>query len=562
MRRLASAVVHVVGGGAYVSIWTLAVAVALSLTVVSPAGDLPPDEAFDGFVVSLIGALVFGLLLGLVAVLERNIPTPRGRATAVFAGVAVAAAARPLVQDAALRAAGFPGDSVEVLAFRVATNLVVWLVTLSVTALVVDAIRSRRRVNALLRSVRAELAAAQQSTEAYDRAARALVVRVVDDARTRLGQWNDPPTVEQVRAFAADAARADSHDLADLAAAEPPRMPGELDVGRARLFGLRLPPVGLVGLVYLVFMLPYAVRAATPAVLVVGAVFLVIGSLATDYLPRRLSVLSGGRARAGVFLGVSVLTGFALSLASVLGGLTGIRVLIPALAFPLIAFAFAMLAAVVHALQVGQRRLSHAVASQQRALRRGTAPARAALTDAAQILHRDVQARCVLQLQTPSAGIAADIDELLAQAADVFARPAPPVGAGAVDQVIATWAHVIAVDVRIDDDARAALDGDGTLARDAYDIVAEGLLNAVKHADARRVGVSVDLTSTGAGRMLRLAVRCEGILQRGAALRPASHVRSLGAELVQVADSVVLRALLVVDPGGSRHPVVSAVHPA
>ncbi|WP_288113860.1 hypothetical protein [Microbacterium sp. SCN 71-21] len=562
MRRLASAVVHVVGGGAYVSIWTLAVAVALSLTVVSPAGDLSPDEAFDGFVVSLIGALVFGLLLGLVAVLERNIPTPRGRATAVLAGVAVAAAARPLVQDAALRAAGFPGDSVEVLAFRVATNLIVWLVTLSVTALVVDAIRSRRRVNALLRSVRAELAAAQQSTEAYDRAARALVVRVVDDARTRLAQWNDPPTVEQVRAFAADAARAESHELADLAAAEPPRMPGELDVRRARLFGLRLPPVGLVGLVYLVFMLPYAVRAATPAVLVVGAVFLVIGSLATDYLPRRLSVLSGGRARAGVFLGVSVLTGFALSLASVLGGLTGIRVLIPALAFPLIAFAFAMLAAVVHALQVEQRRLSHAVASQQRALRRGTAPARAALTDAAQILHRDVQARCVLQLQTPSAGIAADIDELLAQAADVFARPAPPVGAEAVDQVIATWAHVIAVDVRIDDDARAALDGDGTLARDAYDIVAEGLLNAVKHADARRVGVSVDLTSTGAGRMLRLAVRCEGILPRGAALRPASHVRSLGAELVQVADSVVLRALLVVDPGGSRHPVVSAVHPA
>ena len=48
-----------------------------------------------------------------------------------------------------------------------------------------------------------------------------------------------------------------------------------------------------------------------------GAVFLVIGSLATDYLPRRLSVLSGGRARAGVFLGVSVLTGFAPSLASV-----------------------------------------------------------------------------------------------------------------------------------------------------------------------------------------------------------------------------------------------------
>jgi signal transduction histidine kinase len=562
MRRLASAVVHVVGGGAYVSIWTLAVAVALSLTVVSPAGDLPPDEAFDGFVVSLIGALVFGLLLGLVAVLERNIPTPRGRATAVLAGVAVAAAARPLVQDAALRAAGFPGDSVEVLAFRVATNLIVWLVTLSVTALVVDAIRSRRRVNALLRSVRAELAAAQQSTEAYDRAARALVVRVVDDARTRLAQWNDPPTVEQVRAFAADAARAESHELADLAAAEPPRMPGELDVRRARLFGLRLPPVGLVGLVYLVFMLPYAVRAATPAVLVVGAVFLVIGSLATDYLPRRLSVLSGGRARAGVFLGVSVLAGFALSLASVLGGLTGIRVLIPALAFPLIAFAFAMLAAVAHALQVEQRRLSHAVASQQRALRRGTAPARAALTDAAQILHRDVQARCVLQLQTPSAGITADIDELLAQAADVFARPAPPVGAEAVDQVIATWAHVIAVDVRIDDDARAALDGDGTLARDAYDIVAEGLLNAVKHADARRVGVSVDLTSTGAGRMLRLAVRCEGILPRGAALRPASHVRSLGAELVQVADSVVLRALLVVDPGGSRHPVVSAVHPA
>ncbi|MCT7233165.1 hypothetical protein M1747_23220, partial [Salmonella enterica subsp. enterica serovar Oranienburg] len=86
----------------------------------------------------------------------------------------------------------------------------------SVTALVVDAIRSRRRVNALLRSVRAELAAAQQSTEAYDRAARALVVRVVDDAHTRLAQWNDPPTVEQVRAFAADAARAESHELADL----------------------------------------------------------------------------------------------------------------------------------------------------------------------------------------------------------------------------------------------------------------------------------------------------------------------------------------------------------
>lgn len=100
-----------------------------------------------------------------------------------------------------------------------------------------------------------------------------------------------------------------------------------------------------------------------------------------------------------------------------------------------------------------------------------------------------------------------------------------------------------------------------TAAQDAYDVAAEGILNAVKHSGERRAEVLLDVVATGAGPALRVRVRSSAPLSAGAELRPASHVRSLGATLRSTSEGAVLEALIRVDAPARDGSVVSAEHP-
>lgn len=95
------------------------------------------------------------------------------------------------------------------------------------------------------------------------------------------------------------------------------------------------------------------------------------------------------------------------------------------------------------------------------------------------------------------------------------------------------------------------------VAQDCYDLIAEGLLNAVKHGRERRAAVSLRCVASGAGPRLRARVSSAGQIPPGVRLRPSSRMHELGARLIAGHGQVVLEAVfpLATDPA-----VVSAEH--
>ena len=242
------------------------------------------------------------------------------------------------------------------------------------------------------------------------------------------------------------------------------------------------------------------------------------------------------------------------------------RALIAARVYAVVALGVAACAGVLRALRVEQRRLSGVVATAQRAARAGTRPAREALDEAAELLHRDLQGRCAvfaLEHSEPSpderAMLVAQLRDALDEVGDVFAR-GRRVDPVSLDAIVATWGRVIDLSVSVTPRAQAAFDAGDPAARDAYDIVSEGVLNAVKHTGQRRADVAVDVVSTGAGAVLAVRVRSFGSLPAGAQLRPASRVASLGAVLSATPDGAVLEARLPLSGASPAAAVVSAEH--
>lgn len=126
------------------------------------------------------------------------------------------------------------------------------------------------------------------------------------------------------------------------------------------------------------------------------------------------------------------------------------------------------------------------------------------------LLHGDTQARIVsmalqLQLQPPAdvgaaiAGLADDIDRALS--GDPLAD-----WNDVMTQVNALWSGVIEMRWQVPDAARSALQADPTAARATAEVVREGILNAVRHGNARTVTVSIAIT----GPLLRVHVDDDG----------------------------------------------------
>ncbi|MBQ9918697.1 MAG: hypothetical protein IJO71_16060, partial [Microbacterium sp.] len=131
--------------------------------------------------------------------------------------------------------------------------------------------------------------------------------------------------------------------------------------------------------------------------------------------------------------------------------------------------------------------------------------------------------------------------------------PAPR--ATSLAPLLRTWGAAMPVEGEVADDAAAALNADPALADDVIDVVAEGLLNAAKHARVRTARVEVRLTATAAGPRLRVRVISPGAPVAGARLRPGSRADRLGARLAARGDDAELEALFLVahdpPPAGS-----------
>lgn len=566
MKRLLAAVAAAASGGRVVTRWSIAVALPLSLTVMgSQSTATPPD---DRLLAGVATWLSFALALLAIGAMERRARNPAVRRSVVAVGVPVVAALRPFVQDAWLAVVGGVPLPPEHVPFRVATNVVVWTVVLTATALIVDAVRSGRETNALLRGVLAEIDAAQSRTDAVTGRARDAVIRAVTELGGDIAAV--PATSAAVLRLSADRIRPWSHTLAELADAPAPGVSASPFSARhrpPRSMLLRLPPAGIVAVLYVACLLPYAARASSPVEIVVSALVAVVGGVGVDVVARRRWV--SPRRAIGVFLALSVAVGMVLTVIASGFGAPGSAGWVPLGVYSAIALGAAVCAGSLHLLRVEQRRLSAAVVTEQRAMRTGTAAARAALRRAAELLHRDGQGQCtvfVLEHPTPSpTDIARLVDRLralLRNVADVF-DTAEQMDAGAsLDALAATWGRVIDLTVRISPAARTALDADAMVAQDVYDVAAEGILNAVKHTTEHRADIAVDLIATGAGPRLRVRVLSFGVPPRGVTLRPGSHVRARGAALRSTPDGALLEAAFAVSTPTHTGPVVSAEHRA
>lgn len=559
MRTPLRAVRRAVVGGRFVTRWTFVAIAAVSLTALAPL----PAELSGGerALVATGTAAIFALAWGVVAVAERASRRPGVRGTIVLTALAVTALTRPGLQDTVSRLAGLPVPPADDLALRAATNLGAWAIALIGTAALVDVARSTRETNALLTRVLAQWRGRAERVRRYTADARAAILAVADALETaRLD------TVDDVRALASDL-RATARDLTDRASAPPSfEVDGEPPPPPARPRSTpRLPPVGLTAAVYALAVLPYALRSVPPLALALGLIAGLLCGAVADLVSRLRPLARHPRTRSAVFSVASVLVGAALATVAVAQGVPLAFAAVPVLAYPALAVALARGRSALHGLRVERRRLSSAISDRGRADDLGTRRIRARLHRAAGLVHADAQGAAVhFALRHPdatSAEVASFRSGLLPLATalrGVLDDSTPTDEAVALTPLLRTWGGAMPVDADIADDADALLRNDPGLARDVVDVVAEGLLNAAKHARRRAARVEVGLLATGAGPRLRVRVSSPGTPAPGARLRAGSRADRLGARLLARGDDTVLEAVFLV--GDAPGSVVSTEH--
>jgi hypothetical protein len=550
-------VVTAFSSGRFVSRWTFVAIAAVSLTVLAPlpTGLSPLERA----AVSLLTGGAFASAWALVAVVERRVSRPAARAAVIAAVLLATAVPRPAVQDTLSIALGLAAPAPDTLPLRAATNLAVWALALTGTAVLVDAARATRETDALLRAVLAQLRGSADRVAAFRAESRHAVSAAADAIAAA-----HPVTADDVRALAAQL-RAHAHALGTLADGVPPDRPSPAPPVRAPRGGFRLPPPGLIAAVYIVAVVPYAVRTVAPADLALGLVATAVLGLIADALPRlpglRRARVAGGRAFAAAVLGV----GIAFSVIAVAQGVPMPAAAVPALAYPALAAALGRWRGGARTLAVERRRLSSAIAARVRADDLGTRAERAGLREAAERVHRDAQGAAVqFVLRHPDArpdeiaAFRAELSDVATSVRHSLDAPTATSGAASLDALLAAWGRAMPIDAQVDDAARSALQTDPALARDVIDVVAEGLLNAAKHARERAASVRVEHRTTPGGPRLDVRVASPGAPPRGAALRPGARATALGGRLVDAGDTTVLEARFAI----ADVDVVSAEHSA
>lgn len=562
-----------VSSGRFFTAWSIVVAVPLAVIVLAPyqSADTVADVVAAEASAAVAVAALMVLLLP-VALLERRLRTPAVRAALVLSAVLAASVARPFLNDAlAVGVFGLEPDTMW--ATRIVTNIVAWMALLSLVAiteqLYASSREARERLGHALRTVTDE----QRRAHRFERDSRDLLDTEVIRLRAALAALLLAPVdFDAVREFS-DKVRSASHRLQLRAQADPAAFPAadptaEALAQRNRRFveRLRPPPLFLVGVIFAAGSMPFAYNAGGWGLLfvVVGGVIAV--GLGTDLLTRRLTRRLDARRRGAVVLAVWTLAGLVVSgIGAVL--LPGSLVpAIPALAVPGLALLAALCADAVHRGRIEARRLGRALRDVARSAAVRTAGARQALLHAADTLHGRVQGTCVI--------FAAQVDDDPATP-DAIARFASSVEAAldavldpanaaetSVDlaETVAVWQPVISVSVTVDVAAERALD-DALVSLRVGSVVAEGLVNAVKHAASPKAAVAI--VALPEDSTLHVTVSSPGQLRADAQLAGGLGVSLLGpsARVFQRGGEVVLEAIIpVVQPLAAVPQPVGALH--
>ncbi|MFB8894160.1 hypothetical protein [Microbacterium plantarum] len=544
-----------VSSGRFFTPWSALVAVPVSAIVLAPYATV--DTPLELLSAQFSGLLVAGILavaLLPVVLAEQRIPSSTARGVLVLAALVAAAVARPFLNDAlAVGAFGLGTDPAW--SERIVTNVVAWVSVLSLVAvteqLYVSSRTARTRLADALRTVTDE----QRRAGRYERDTREFLTSEISALRTALAALvASPLDFERVRGFS-DGVRSVSHrareraglELADISPDDAG--PSAIETARTVFERLRPPAPGLVGVIFAAGSAPFALRTEGPvfaAVLIVGVVAL---CLAVDRLTRgiacRSSALRRGRRLVGLWLGAGIVVAAA---AAVVVGLPSFIPVIPAIALPGIAIVAALCAEAIHRGRVETRRLGRALQALVRSAADQTSSTRQDLAHASDVLHSRVQSTCVI--------LAARVDDEIATPGDIRdfelaisagltdalgARRPGAARAADLAETVAIWRPVLTVSSAVDPAATVAM-SDALVTTRVVAVVAEGLVNAVKHAAARSADIEVRGAADGAS--LSVRVRTPGRLRSDAGAATGLGLAGLGpsARVFQNGRDVVLEA--------------------
>lgn len=562
VRRVARIWWGTLTSGRFFSGWSAAVSLLIAVTVlgayrsVNSTAEYLPAIGISVFVWAVLVVLVLP-----VAWAERRVRRRRWRAVLVLGTVAVAGAARPVLNDAAgLVLLGEPssGSWLE----RITTNVVIWLLVLSLVATATVAYDATRSAGARLRVALADLGEADRRADAYARRTRILLHEQIAKLRAALAELVvRSPGFDEVSAFS-QSVRSVSHDLEDeagLPLSEIAAGTGPVEVPtpprRPLLARLRPPSPVVVSIAYVVGSLPYTLTTVPTWLALIAVVLVFVCGFVANAVARRSARRRSATARGGAILFAWFAAGVLFSsVAILLAPHTLPTALVPILAFPLLAAIIGVSSDAIHSSIVQTRRLSRALAAQTDAVATRTMRARGELRRAAEQLHGRVQGRCVLfaatvderaatseELDAFATTIARSLAEIEGTA-PALAAPVPVAPSDALAQTIETWSHVLEISSDIDEEARLAL-GDDEVTRRVVDIASEGFLNAVKHSAAKRARLEVTHGDPDAAPGLRVEVSSPGRLGSALPLTSGRGIANLGgAHLFQRGRDVVLEA--------------------
>lgn len=544
--------------GHFFTRWSLLTYAAVSMTALAPWG---VRQHFTDYIWVLLVAFVSVavMVVGLWPVirLERTLPTRTSRGVVVLLVIVVGSAIRPLVQDAVGGLLGL--DPIPDLPQRIATNLLAWLVMLSIIGVTTVRFTASENARRRMAEALAGFARADVRTRAFAEQSRAWIDDRVDELRLARDQLlAGDVTFESVSAFSQQVRRA-SHDFearsrADLGVDGGAEEPNPADAGEPRptfFERLRPPPFLSVALVYLCASIPYVyVVAGSTGALLSGTVVPAVGYLA-DLLIRMLPEAMRTGTRAAVFFVLWVSAGVIVGAVSwSLYPEVQIIALVPVVGIPSIAVVCALCADALARSEAQSTRQTRILSGLPNALASRSRSVRAPIRRAADLLHGRVQGRCVILAavadeEPPSpeqlAAFRYDTDRAFDDVQRMSQSVSDTPRVDDVSELLDAWHHAMELDVTIDARAADTL-ADRDVSRRVAAAVNEGLVNAVKHSAAKTAEVLIEPVE-GTENVL-VVVASAGEL--GGDIDEGAGIGTLGPDtrLFQDGDQVVLESVI------------------
>lgn len=507
----------------WASFW-MALLVSLALNLPDQGTDNALSALPRNLLANLVAVLaMFAVMLALRAVLLRHVarrPRP-GRTLAVFVA---GAATRAVVIGTLLGALG-TGETR--LAFRITASVLVFPVALSITAVVMDLIRTTAARQVSFRHEATRLQAEEsgawaRAREVQDQAIGRVRGLLVERLAAVQGEMS-PHTAARLRADAEHVIRPLSHELAGGVGEPPapvPRAVGRVtwsDIWQAASLGRPFRPV-LMGAITVVGSITGLIAnndsvARGAAYALAGGLLVIVSlSLVDRFLTPRLRTMSSR------WRGIALVAGAIVGMGAAMLGLVAVMVATGGSSpwgVPMGVLAAG--APVVVVIAIGQGLLQQ-VASADAEMEATNARLRhaAALAQAAawheerrvsRALHGPVQNAVVSAAMCIEAGDREGAERLLIRALAHLDDDQRERGTGdALDDLVESWSGLCDVTVSVPPHLTTRIDAHPPLASAVVDICTEACSNAVRHGGARRVSIE----ATDAGDAVALDITDDG----------------------------------------------------